>query len=74
MHSQTMELIYLLEEKKDPYTNEQEEGMMKRKSKESMNKWTNTKVIWVLKNNPNKSNQDPRGPLPSTRGISIFPR
>ena len=74
MHSQTMELIYSLEEKKDTYTNEQEEGRVKGKSKESMNKWTNTKVIWVLKNNPNKSNQDPRGPLPSTRGISIFPR
>ena len=43
MHSQTMELIYSLEEKKDTYTNELEEGRAKRKSKESMNKWTNSK-------------------------------
>ena len=60
-----MELIYLLEEKKDPYTIEQEEGRMKRKSKESMNNWTNSKVIWVLRKNPNNSNPDQRRPLPS---------
>jgi hypothetical protein len=69
-----MELIYSLEEKKDTYTNEQEEGRLKRKSKESMNKWTNSKVIRVSKINHNKSNLDQRRPLSSARGVSIFPR
>ena len=74
MHLQTMELIYSLEEKKDTYTNEQEDGRMKRKSKESVNKWTNSKVIWVSKMDPNNSNLDQRRPLSSARGVSIFPR
>jgi hypothetical protein len=47
---------------------------MKRKSKESMNKWINSKVIWVSKLNPNNSNPDQRTLLSSARGVSIFPR
>jgi hypothetical protein len=65
MHSKTMELIYSQKEKKDMCTNEQEEGRVKRKSKESTNKWTNSKVICASKNNPTNSNQDQRRPLPS---------